>query len=126
MKNNNFAERLISAMDQRGMKAQELSRTTGIDKASISSYRNGKYKASSKNLYLIADALQVNPAWLMGSDEVPMDSRKITAHTLNASYEYLADALIQLNDIETQIIEHYRLADEQTKHLVNYLLHISE
>lgn len=124
MKDNNstFAERLTVAMDMRGIKAQELSRRTGIDKASISSYRNGKYKANSANLYLIANALSVNPAWLMGSDDVPMDSWKTTAHTASASNEYLADTIIHLDDNETLLIERYRGANDEQKRLISYIL----
>lgn len=122
MKKNNFSERLCPAMDARGIKSQELSRITGIDKSSISCYRNGKYKANSANLYILADALRVNPAWLMGSNEVPMDIRNATAHTINASNEYLSDVLITLDDKETMLIERYRAADDEKKRLIAYLL----
>lgn len=122
MKKNNFSERLCLAMDAHGIKSQELSRITGIDKSSISCYRSGKYKANSANLYILADALRVNPAWLMGSDEVPMDIRDATAHTINASNEYLSDVLITLDDKETMLIERYRAADDEKKRLIAYLL----
>lgn len=122
MKKNNFSERLCLAMDARGIKSQELSRITGIDKSSISCYRSGRYKANSGNLYILADALRVNPAWLMGSNEVPMDMTNITAHTINASNEYLSDALITLDDNETMLIERYRAADDEKKRLIAYLL----
>ena len=122
MKKNNFSERLCLAMDARGIKSQELSRITGIDKSSISCYRGGKYKANSENLYILAHALRVNPAWLMGSDEVPMDARNATAHTINASNEYLSDVLITLDDKETMLIERYRAADDEKKRLIAYLL----
>lgn len=122
MKKNNFSERLCLAMDAHGIKSQELSRITGIDKSSISCYRSGKYKANSANLYILADALRVNPAWLMGSDEVPMDIRDATAHTINASNEYLSDVLVTLDDKETMLIERYRAADDEKKRLIAYLL----
>lgn len=109
-------------MDARGIKSQELSRITGIDKSSISCYRSGKYKANSANLYILADALRVNPAWLMGSDEVPMDIRDATAHTINASNEYLSDVPVTLDDKETMLIERYRAADDEKKRLIAYLL----
>ena len=124
--NSIFAERLTIAMDIRKVKAQELSRRTGIDKASISSYRSGKYKANSKNLYLIAEALNVNPAWLMGSDEVPMGTRSLTAHTINASNEYLSDVILRLDDNETLLIEKYRQADDEKKRLIAYLLELDK
>lgn len=115
MKNNNFAERLIIAMDKRDMKSQELARITGIDKASISCYRSGKYKANSANLYLLANTLRVNPAWLMGSDEVPMDMVKPSQNVHDISES-------TLTDYEKQIIIEYRNADDQKKRLLAYLL----
>jgi repressor LexA len=70
---SNFAKRLNYAMRVRGITTQtELVEATGISKGAISSYLEGRYEPKQQNLYLIAKALRVNPAWLMGKD-VPMD-----------------------------------------------------
>lgn len=122
MENNKFAERLSLAMEKRNIKANELSRRTGIDKSSISCYKSGKYKANSSNLYLIAEALHVNPAWLMGCDDVPIDTDNMTAHSWNASNEYLSDVLVKLSDNETILIESYRKADDKQKRIIAYVL----
>jgi transcriptional regulator with XRE-family HTH domain len=68
----NFADRLNEAMRIRGKKAVEISRETGIDNASISYWRHGKYEATQTGVYLLSKCLDVNEAWLMGYD-VPME-----------------------------------------------------
>lgn len=70
-----FSNRLNTAMRIRNIKASELSAKTGIAKSSLSEYINGKYEAKQDGVYLLAKALDVNEAWLMGLD-VPMERRK--------------------------------------------------
>mgnify|MGYP005771208723 FL=1 len=70
-----FSNRLNTAMIIRNIKATELSAKTGIAKSSLSEYINGKYEAKQDGVYLLAKALDVNEAWLMGLD-VPMERRK--------------------------------------------------
>lgn len=67
-----FKDRLNQALAIRDMKPVELSQKTGLSKARISQYTNGVYEAKQKALYLIARALNVSEAWLMGHD-VPME-----------------------------------------------------
>ena len=63
-----FSNRLNTAMRIRNLKPVELSEKTGIDKSKISSYMSGRYKAKQDGVYLLAQALQVNEAWLRGLD----------------------------------------------------------
>lgn len=67
-----FSNRLKTAMRIRNIKATELSSKTGIAKSSLSEYINGKYEAKQDGVYLLAKALNVNEAWLMGCN-VPME-----------------------------------------------------
>lgn len=69
---DSFSNRLNEAIRIRNIKPIELSEKTGIDKSKISSYMNGRYKAKQKGVYLLAKALNVSEAWLMGLD-VPMN-----------------------------------------------------
>ncbi len=70
------ANRLRLAMSTRGLKQSELSNITGINKGALSSYVSGRYQPKQKNLYKLAEALNVSPAWLMGYD-VPMDNNPV-------------------------------------------------
>lgn len=66
------SDRLKRAMEIRGLKQADLIERTGITKGALSSYVSGSYKPKQKNTYLLAKALDVSEAWLMGAD-VPMD-----------------------------------------------------
>ena len=72
-----FSNRLKTAMRIRNIKASELSDKTGIAKSSLSEYINGKYEAKQDGVFLLAKALNVNEAWLMGCD-VPMEKETIS------------------------------------------------
>lgn len=96
-----FANRLQLAMQYNNMKQVDLVEKTNLDKSLISNYLSGKYKAKQDKLYLLAEALHVSEAWLMGYD-VPMDKNiKIDelgnpvvslplVGTVQAGYDYLA------------------------------------
>lgn len=67
-----FRYRLIKAMDREGIRAADLARKTGLLESTISQYRSGYARPKEERLALLANALHVNPVWLMGLD-VPMD-----------------------------------------------------
>lgn len=122
-----FSNRLNTAMKIRNIKPIELSEKTGIDKSKISSYMSGRYKAKQDGVYLLAQALSINEAWLMGMD-VPMERtpdyllKKIGAvplskidtvkipvlGTVKAGYDYLVEENIidyipfKVNGIDTE------------------------
>jgi len=67
-----FAKRLREAMNMRDMKQVELVEKTGLPKSAISQYCSGTYEPKQKGVYLIAKALGVSEAWLMGFN-VPIE-----------------------------------------------------
>lgn len=73
MKKSDFASRLSQALETRGMKAADLSKKTKVAEGTISCYINGRYEAKQNRVQVFAEALDVNPAWLMGYD-VPMEA----------------------------------------------------
>ncbi len=77
----NFQKRLVAAMQERGVRATDLARETGLSKARISQYVNGRYIPKSDAILLIAEVLQVSPLWLMGED-VPESADGNAAHAL--------------------------------------------
>ena len=70
---NNFRSRLLEAMSNRNMTATDLVIATGIDKGSISNYINGKYTPKQDKCFRIAEALDVDPGWLMTGDHVAVN-----------------------------------------------------
>lgn len=84
MKNSTFSQRLADAMEKRDKRAIDLSDTTGISRSAISSYLAGRWLAKQDKVYLLAKALNVNEAWLMGYD-VPMERKTRTTEPLQAN-----------------------------------------
>ena len=68
MKHKLTADRLNEALNEANMTAQELSKKSGVSKASISQYRHGTYKPSNISSGKMGKVLGVNPLWLMGYD----------------------------------------------------------
>lgn len=64
--------RLAKALAIRGMKQHELCEKTKIPKSAISQYLSGLFEPKQDRLHIIAQALDVDPVWLMGFD-VPME-----------------------------------------------------
>lgn len=81
------ANRIKEALQIRNLKQADLVEKTRISKGALSSYISGNYVPKQKNLYLIAKALDVSEAWLMGLD-VPME-RKSNPSSEQAFMEYL-------------------------------------
>ena len=67
-----FSNRLNYAISIRNIRPVELAEKTKIGKSRISSYMSGRYKAKQEGVCLLANALDVNPVWLMGYD-APME-----------------------------------------------------
>lgn len=82
----NTALRLKRALDLRNMKQIELVEKTQIGKSAISQYIAGKVVPKQDKLYLLAKALNVNEAWLMGHD-VPMERQNAALPSLTAKDE---------------------------------------
>ena len=64
-------DRLQQALDRKNWKAVDLVEATGVPKGAISYYLSGKSKPKADRLYVIAQALDISEAWLLGYD-VPM------------------------------------------------------
>lgn len=71
MKVSNTSERLRELMELYHLKQIDVARMTGLHKATISYYIKGQREPAQDNIFTIASAFNVDPAWLMGYD-VPM------------------------------------------------------
>jgi transcriptional regulator with XRE-family HTH domain len=98
-----FCERLNEAMNLRDMRSIDLAHTTGISKARISQYVNGVYEAKQTALYLLASALRVSEAWLMGYD-VPMEKDYSPAEKISEGERVLLDLFRSLSDEKKEMV----------------------
>ena len=95
MKHIETANRINEALAESGLTAQELANRTGLNKASISQYRNGTHRPSNKTSALIGEVLDVNPLWLMGFDvekKEPLFYKKTKDYIFIYNYIQTADA----------------------------------
>lgn len=69
------AKRLATALNIKRMKQSELCQITKIPKSAVSQYVSGAFEPKQDRIYLMAKALDVSEAWLMGYD-VPMERQK--------------------------------------------------
>ena len=66
------ATRIKKALSIRNMTQSELCRRTKIATSAMSEYVKGLYDPKQDKIYIMAQALNVDPVWLMGFD-VPME-----------------------------------------------------
>ncbi len=66
--NQKLIERMRSTMAEKEITQAELAKRTKIRASSISDYLNNRYEPKQDKIYLIAEALGVDPAWLSGRD----------------------------------------------------------
>ena len=97
-------KRLNEALRLRDMNQTELCKRTGLPSSSVSRYLNGKSIPKQRPLALMAEALKVSPAWLMGYD-VTMEGDLLPS-------EIQLDKLTEEN--RTRILAYYQaLIDSQ-------------
>ena len=70
--------RIRKALDIKGMRQSELCKLANIPKSSLSQYLSGDFEPKQDRIYLIAKALNVSEAWLMGFD-VPMERKNTSS-----------------------------------------------
>lgn len=63
---DSFANRLSKAILIRNIKPVDLAQKTGISKSKISSYMAGRFKAKQDGIFLLSQALDVDPRLVNG------------------------------------------------------------
>ena len=108
-----FATRISLALKIRNMKQSELCRLTGIPKSAMSQYIRGAFEPKQDRIYLLAKALNVSEAWLMGYD-VPMEREKISP----SNEENLTEG-------EKVLLELFRQIPEEQQDLVLQMIRVA-
>lgn len=107
--------RIIELLNIYNVTQSEFCKKTGIQKSALSNYLNGDRNPRQDQVGKIADAFDIDPAWLMGYD-VPLHRDNSKEKKQN----------IELDDTEYLIIEHYRASDLGTQNAVLKLLDIEK
>ena len=80
-----FQQRFLQAKENSGLKWIDIAKRSGLDKASISQYKNGVHIPEPDALYRLAVTLNVSMEWLTGSGSVTVSDSEILNryHQLN-------------------------------------------
>ena len=98
-------ERIKKALRFKGMKQSELCQITKIPKSAISQYISGAFEPKQDRVYLIAKALNVSEAWLMGYD-VPMERERVSPEEpkLSEGEKMLIDLFRRVPEDQQQLV----------------------
>lgn len=113
-----FKDRLNKVMDIKGIKAVDLCEKTGIPKSAMSYYMSGKSEPKSDRLYILAKALDVEEAWLLGYD-VAMERN--VSQKENDELADLVDRLKKEKDFRQLIFKINHLKSQQLDAVKNLL-----
>lgn len=104
--------RLRKALSIRKMTQAELCARAKISKSSLSEYLSGKYEPKQDKIFILAQALDVDPVWLWGYD-VPMEKKE------KPEEKKIPPTEAQLDEGETLMLELFRQIpkDKQTEAL---------
>ena len=108
------AERIKKALYIKGMKQSDLCRLTKIPKSALSQYISGAFEPKQDRIYLMAQALNVSEAWLMGLD-VPME-RQVKKVSPSES---------DLSEGEKMLLELFRRVPEDQQTLVLQMIRVA-
>lgn len=79
-----FQRRFLQAKEQSGLRWIDIANRSGLDKASISQYKNGVHIPEPDALYRLSVALNVSMEWLTGAEVSVSDSKILNQyHKLN-------------------------------------------
>lgn len=126
MKTTNSAKRIQELLDYYNISQSDFSRRTGLTRSTVSLYVSGKREPRQENLLAIAQAYNVDPAWLMGMD-VPMVSERKQEDVPESAESILSEIKIMLDNNkfvkstdEKRLIEYYRrLTDTRKEAILN-------
>lgn len=115
-----FKNRFETALNLREMKPVDFALRTGISEATISQWRSGRTEPKSERLFMVANALRVDPTWLMGLD-VPMDIREQIEQAASPLDHLAIIVNEQLKDraLSRALRVYFTLTDEQKRHILN-------
>lgn len=116
-----FINRLKSIMKERKITQTELAKRTGIRQSSISDWLNDRYEPKQDKVYIIAKALNVSPAWLLGYDENIPTNEQSTNYYLDAETAEYAEMLRTRPEMRMLFSASRGISKEEMQEAVNYI-----
>jgi len=91
--NMEFKDRVIARMKELDLSSTELSKLSGVSKATVSFWINGTNGAKGKNLLALAKALDCSPQWLSDGTGTPSDAPAHSDAPASSTAELVAQLL---------------------------------
>ncbi|HYQ55406.1 MAG TPA: S24 family peptidase [Pseudomonas sp.] len=88
-----FKDRVIARMKELEISSTELSKLSGVSKATVSFWINGTNGAKGKNLLALASALKCSPQWLSDGSGSPSGEMPVGEGTTSSTAELVAQML---------------------------------
>jgi transcriptional regulator with XRE-family HTH domain len=96
-----FQSRLAKALKYKNVSGSELAKHIGVDRSTISYWKNGRTTARQDKVFAVAKFLDLSPAWLMGAD-VPMltfnEAIKSNKHSIEQAENVFNDKFAKLSE----------------------------
>ena len=105
------AIRIKKALSIRNMTQTELCVRAKISKSTLSEYLSGKYEPKQDKVFVLAQALDVDPVWLWGYD-VPMEKKEEPKSEKGSPTE------LQLSEGEKVLLDLFNRVPEDQQQLV--------
>lgn len=114
--------RLKKAMQSRNITQAELARRTGLSRSAINQYLSGYTMPKSDRIYLLAKALDVSEAWLMGFD-VPINMKKIMdVNVIDGDYQISISSYSEEDLKKEKLLRLFNLLNSTQKETIINLL----
>ena len=116
VKKDSCANRILMGLEARNMKQADLCELTGIPKSAMSQYCKGAFVPKQSRTALIAKALNVNEAWLMGYN-VPMEREQNESIVYEfQKVQYAGPIAAHFNATPTELHEYWPVPPEWLGH----------
>ena len=131
MKITDSRHRISELIEYLNISKTEFCNKTGIMKSALSNYLNGDREPRQPQIAKIADAFDIDPAWVMGYD-VPMKREQVQSFSTAEEFEKHWNAIgggrhpLELSDLEHTLVVNFRASDPVTQSNVMKLLDIPE
>ena len=113
---NSRIPRLFEILDERNLKAKDITNATGIGSGSISDWKSGKSVPTGERLLAVAEFLNVPADYLLGSiDSLPEPQKN------DENSEMSERDIINARNIEKLVSGYNQLPDEQKEDVIQYI-----
>lgn len=111
-----FASRLKEILNKKNINCNQLSKISGVSRANLCRYLQEEYAPKIGNVIKIADALNIDYCWLIGTTEIKNfqdqeraeEKIKLEKELLTDNYIFVGDLTEEQKRLMKQLVNQYR------------------